>query len=121
MAGAASELIVIREGLLMAWKRKIQHLDLETDADALSKMLKNPEAFKDHDLGNVIRDVASLLARDWDVAIFHAKRYVNQIADALAHIGRTRVKKGEKETYFYPHADIFDQYAAEILAYQPQA
>uniref|UniRef100_A0A803N8C2 RNase H type-1 domain-containing protein n=1 Tax=Chenopodium quinoa TaxID=63459 RepID=A0A803N8C2_CHEQI len=97
MSAASSELLAIREGLLTARKRRIQFLDLETDADALTKMLKNPYSFKDHDQGNIIKNVASILDRYWNVTIFHAKRTVNLVDDRLATIGRTKVKKGEKE------------------------
>uniref|UniRef100_A0A803MQV0 RNase H type-1 domain-containing protein n=1 Tax=Chenopodium quinoa TaxID=63459 RepID=A0A803MQV0_CHEQI len=69
-SATSAKLLAIREGLLIAWKRKIEILELETDADALSKMLKNPEAFLDNDLGNIIRDVAALLNRNWKVTIF---------------------------------------------------
>uniref|UniRef100_A0A803MG71 RNase H type-1 domain-containing protein n=1 Tax=Chenopodium quinoa TaxID=63459 RepID=A0A803MG71_CHEQI len=104
----------IREGLLTAWNKKVRFLELETDAQALSKMLKYPKSFEDHDLGNLIRDVASLLERDWIVTVFHASRSVNFVADRLAVMGRTKIKTGERVPFTYPPAEIFETYASEI-------
>uniref|UniRef100_A0A803N9G1 RNase H type-1 domain-containing protein n=1 Tax=Chenopodium quinoa TaxID=63459 RepID=A0A803N9G1_CHEQI len=80
---ASTVLLAIREGLLTAWSKNIKFLELETDADALIKMLKDPKLFEDSDLGNVMKDVASLLQRDWSVTIFHASREVNFVACGL--------------------------------------
>uniref|UniRef100_A0A803MAS0 RNase H type-1 domain-containing protein n=1 Tax=Chenopodium quinoa TaxID=63459 RepID=A0A803MAS0_CHEQI len=40
MSGDGAELLAIRAGLLTAWTREIKHLELETDADALRKILR---------------------------------------------------------------------------------
>uniref|UniRef100_A0A803L5Q7 Uncharacterized protein n=1 Tax=Chenopodium quinoa TaxID=63459 RepID=A0A803L5Q7_CHEQI len=69
---------------------------------------------EDHDLVNVIRDVASLLERNWTVLIFHANRSCNFVADILATIGRTKIKVGERVHYNYPPAATFEAYASEI-------
>uniref|UniRef100_A0A803MSD4 RNase H type-1 domain-containing protein n=1 Tax=Chenopodium quinoa TaxID=63459 RepID=A0A803MSD4_CHEQI len=61
---AAAELLAIKDGLLAAWARDIRSLELETDAAELKKMLEDPNSFKDHELGNINRDVASLISRD---------------------------------------------------------
>ncbi|XP_021715729.1 uncharacterized protein LOC110683645 [Chenopodium quinoa] len=111
---ASAELLAIREGLLTAWDKKIKFLELETDVDALTKMLKGPKLYEDSDLGNVIRDVDSLLQRDWTVTIFHASREVNFVADKLATMGRTEIKVGERIPFSYPPAEIFHIYAFEI-------
>lgn len=42
---ASAELTAIKEGLLIAWERKISHLELETDAAALKYMLENPKGY----------------------------------------------------------------------------
>uniref|UniRef100_A0A803M0Q4 RNase H type-1 domain-containing protein n=1 Tax=Chenopodium quinoa TaxID=63459 RepID=A0A803M0Q4_CHEQI len=81
-------------------------------------MLKVPKSFEDHDLGNIIRDVASLLERDWTVTVFHASRSVNFVADRLATMGRTKFKTGERVPYSYPPADVFETYASEISEMQ---
>uniref|UniRef100_A0A803N030 RNase H type-1 domain-containing protein n=2 Tax=Chenopodium quinoa TaxID=63459 RepID=A0A803N030_CHEQI len=114
MTVASAELMAIREGLLRAWSKNIKFLELETYVDALTKMLKDPKSFEDGDLGNLIRDVASLLERDWTVQIFHTSRSVNLVADKLAYMGRTKFKAGECVPFTYPPADCFDLYATEI-------
>uniref|UniRef100_A0A803LXA5 RNase H type-1 domain-containing protein n=1 Tax=Chenopodium quinoa TaxID=63459 RepID=A0A803LXA5_CHEQI len=68
VSAASAELLAIREGLLLAWEKQIKFLELETDAEGLSKMLKEPKSSEDGDLGNIIRDVAALLERDWTVS-----------------------------------------------------
>uniref|UniRef100_A0A803L7M9 RNase H type-1 domain-containing protein n=1 Tax=Chenopodium quinoa TaxID=63459 RepID=A0A803L7M9_CHEQI len=77
-------------------------------------MLKDPKSFKDHDLGNIIRDVASLLERNWTVQVFHASRTVNFVANRLAIMGRTKIKTGEIVPFSYPPTELFETYAAEI-------
>uniref|UniRef100_A0A803LHK0 CCHC-type domain-containing protein n=1 Tax=Chenopodium quinoa TaxID=63459 RepID=A0A803LHK0_CHEQI len=114
LTAASAELMAIRDGLLLAWDKKIKDLELETDADSLSKMLKDPKSFEDSDLGNIIRDVAALLGRNWNVTIFHANRCVNYVADRLALMGRTKYKIGEKVPFNYPPPEVFQTYAMEI-------
>ncbi|XP_021728049.1 uncharacterized protein LOC110695134 [Chenopodium quinoa] len=91
LSPAATELLAIKDGLLSAWAREIKFLELETDAAELKRMLEDPDSFKDHELGNIIRDVASILSRNWKVSIFHVSRCANGVADKLAAMGRTKV------------------------------
>ncbi|XP_021722443.1 uncharacterized protein LOC110689927 isoform X1 [Chenopodium quinoa] len=110
---ASAELLTIREGLLTSWDREIKFLELETVVEALGKMLNNPNSFRDHGLGNIIRDVAELLQRNWSVTVLHASRTINFVAHRLAPIGRTKVQLGERVLFHSPPAEIFDTYAAE--------
>uniref|UniRef100_A0A803N1R8 RNase H type-1 domain-containing protein n=1 Tax=Chenopodium quinoa TaxID=63459 RepID=A0A803N1R8_CHEQI len=64
--------------------------------------------------GNLIRDVASLLERNWNVQAFHASRTVNFVADKLAIMGRTKFKTGESVPFTYPPIELFETYAAKI-------
>ncbi|XP_021746403.1 uncharacterized protein LOC110712249 [Chenopodium quinoa] len=109
-----AELLAIKEGLLIAWAREIKLLELETDAAALKKMLEDPDSFKDHDIGNIIRDVASILRRTWKVSIFHVSRYVKCVADKLATIDITKVNPGQPALYHYPPTQLFESYVSEI-------
>lgn len=85
---AFAELTAIKEGLLIAWERKITHLDLEIDAAALKYMLDNPKGYQDHQLAPILTDVVSLLKRNWCVTVLHVKRDPNKVANGLAEIGR---------------------------------
>uniref|UniRef100_A0A803M6Z1 RNase H type-1 domain-containing protein n=1 Tax=Chenopodium quinoa TaxID=63459 RepID=A0A803M6Z1_CHEQI len=118
LSADAAELMAIREGLLTAWGKGIKFLELETDADALTRMLKDPKSFEDGDLGNLIRDVASLLERQWTVQVFHISRSINEVADKLAFMGRNKFKAGETVPFTYPPAECFGTYAAENLRSQ---
>lgn len=86
---ASAELLAIKEGMLIAWGRKITNLELETNAQTLKKMLGEPQDYHDHQLSAIIVDVVALLKRDWNVIILYVKREVNRVAHGLAAIGRT--------------------------------
>uniref|UniRef100_A0A803LHF6 RNase H type-1 domain-containing protein n=1 Tax=Chenopodium quinoa TaxID=63459 RepID=A0A803LHF6_CHEQI len=118
LSAATAELLAIRDGLLLAWDKRIRFLELETDADSLSKMLKDPKSFEDGDLGNIIRDVASLLQRDWEVIVFHANKCVNFVDDRLATMGRTKYKTGDNVPFSYPPPEVYQTYALEVQEMQ---
>lgn len=86
---ASAEHTAIKEGLLIAWERKITHLELKIDAQALKYMFENPRGYKDHQRAPIITDIVSLLKRNWAVTILHVKRDANlKVAHGLADIGR---------------------------------
>uniref|UniRef100_A0A803LSN8 RNase H type-1 domain-containing protein n=1 Tax=Chenopodium quinoa TaxID=63459 RepID=A0A803LSN8_CHEQI len=49
---------------------------------------ENPSYYMDHELANIINDVAALLKREWNVTILHVKRNANVLAHGLAEMGR---------------------------------
>ncbi|XP_021746163.1 uncharacterized protein LOC110712046 [Chenopodium quinoa] len=112
---ASAELLAIKIRLLTGRNKKIKFQELETDVEALTKMLKDPKLCEYHDLCNVIREVVALLERDWTIIVFHANRTVNFVVDRLATMGRTKIKTGERVSFKYPPAEIFETYASEIL------
>ncbi|XP_021775768.1 uncharacterized protein LOC110739627 [Chenopodium quinoa] len=114
MSAAAAELLAIKEGLLIVWARDIKQLELEIDAEALKMMLEDPDAFKNHDLGNAISDVVSIICRNWKVSIFHVNRSINCVADKLAAMGRSKIRRGEISLFHYPPAELFQDYASDI-------
>lgn len=109
---ASAELLAIKEGLLIAWGRKITNLELEIDAEILKKMLEKPEDYHDHQLGAILVDVSALLKREWSVTILHVKRDINGVAHELADIGRTM--DGERTYHFQPPKKVLQTYFQEI-------
>ena len=110
---ASAELTAVKEGLLIAWERKITHLELEIDAAALKYMLENPKGYQDHHLAPIIKDIVSLLKRNWCVSLLHVKRDVNQVAHGLAEIGR--IMTVPKVYHFQPPANVKEAYEKELV------
>lgn len=104
----SAELTAIKEGLLIAWERKITRLELEIDASTLKYMLENPGGYLDHQFASLINDVVTLLNKNWSVNIFH-----DVVAHGLAEIGR---KMSIVKTYhFQPPPNVLDDYMKESI------
>lgn len=84
----AAELMAIREGLFLAKKSDINHLELETDAEGLKKMITTAEKLENHELGAIIRDIQTLLNGQWIVVVLPARRQANGVANCLAKYGQ---------------------------------
>lgn len=80
-----TELIAIREGLTLCWELGIRQLVLESDAkQAVDGILAKELVYG---CNAIMKDIADLLSRDWEVVIKHIYREGNQCADLMARIG----------------------------------
>ncbi|KAL3846223.1 hypothetical protein ACJIZ3_003626 [Penstemon smallii] len=81
-----AELLAAREGLRLAWERRVQRIIVEMDSEVVLKMIN--EADTDiHPLGGIIEDCRGLIRKPWDCQVIHTRRNGNVCADALAKMG----------------------------------
>ncbi|KAK7266661.1 hypothetical protein RIF29_19311 [Crotalaria pallida] len=82
-----SELMALRNGLLLAWNAGYRLVRCEVNSLEAYRLvsMESPPAF--HVFGAIICDIKSFLARDWDASLSHVLREVNGCADVLAKMG----------------------------------
>ncbi|KAL3818097.1 hypothetical protein ACJIZ3_004002 [Penstemon smallii] len=81
-----AELLAAREGLRLAWERRIQRIEIELDSEVVLKMINEADTAI-HPLGRIIEDCRSLLRKPWESRLIHTRRSGNACADALAKMG----------------------------------
>ncbi|XP_021750192.1 uncharacterized protein LOC110715880 [Chenopodium quinoa] len=80
-----AELYAIREGLEMEKEFKIKFMEVETDAEVLTRMLFSATTNPHHEAAAVLLDVAHLLClKSWTVYVVHIPRERNKVAHKLA-------------------------------------
>ncbi|XP_057418651.1 uncharacterized protein LOC130712852 [Lotus japonicus] len=84
------ELLAIYYGLNLAWDYGARKVECQSDSlDAVNLVLSNPS--QRHMYASLIWDIKDLLARAWDVQLYHTLREGNACADFLANMGRNRI------------------------------
>ncbi|KAL3838984.1 hypothetical protein ACJIZ3_023575 [Penstemon smallii] len=81
-----AELLAIREGLSLAWEKRIPRLVMESDSEVAVKLINEADV-ETHPLGNIIIDCRSLIRMPWECRLAHKRRSSNVCADALARKG----------------------------------
>ena len=82
-----AELVVVRQGLILAWDMRFRFIHLELDSMTVFTWLN---ATSESYLTNIlllIFDCRNLLARAWEVHVLHVCREANACADVLAKWG----------------------------------
>ncbi|KAK4476678.1 hypothetical protein RD792_015838 [Penstemon davidsonii] len=88
-----AELLAAREGLSLAWERRLPCIILELDSEVVVKLIRRADTSQ-HPLGAVIEDCRRLLGMPWESKIVHTKRSGNACADALAKLGHSIGREG---------------------------
>ncbi|KAK4480848.1 hypothetical protein RD792_011700, partial [Penstemon davidsonii] len=88
-----AELLAAREGLSLAWERRLPCIILELDSEVVVKLIRHADTSQ-HPLGAVIEDCRRLLGMPWESKIVHTKRSGNACADALAKLGHSIGREG---------------------------
>ncbi|KAG8367574.1 hypothetical protein BUALT_Bualt16G0086100 [Buddleja alternifolia] len=73
-----AELLALREGLRIAWDRRLPRIVAEVDSEVLCNLIKNGDV-EVHPLGNIIQDIRILLRNPCRSALQHTKREVSFI------------------------------------------
>ncbi|KAL6505949.1 hypothetical protein OROHE_022668 [Orobanche hederae] len=81
-----AELMALREGLRLAWERRLRRVVAELDSEVVYKLLIS-EGTEDHSLHNILEDCRSFKRLLWEFKIQHTKRDGNTCADLLAKMG----------------------------------
>ncbi|KAK4488806.1 hypothetical protein RD792_004596 [Penstemon davidsonii] len=77
---------VAREGLALAWERRLRRVELEVDSEVVLNLINSADT-KTHPLGFIIDDCRRLMGMPWECITRHTLRSGNSCADALAKMG----------------------------------
>ena len=82
-----AELVVVRQGLMLAWNKGVKFLQLELDSKVVLNWLTNKNINYPTNMLPLICDCRNLLDRGWEVHVHHVYHEANGCADALAKRG----------------------------------
>ncbi|KAL6525167.1 hypothetical protein OROMI_030760 [Orobanche minor] len=81
-----AELIAIRQGLELAWMKRLPKVVIESDSEVIIKLIKSRNT-SEHPLHNLLEDCRASMRLPWELEIQHTKRGGNHCADFLAKLG----------------------------------
>ncbi|KAL6542939.1 hypothetical protein OROHE_010459 [Orobanche hederae] len=81
-----AELLALRDGLQMAWSRRIPKIQVKVDSEVVLKLFLSSDTWE-HPLHNVLGDCRQFKRLSWEFAIAHTKREGNACDDYLAKLG----------------------------------
>ena len=84
------ELLALRFGLQLAWQHGFRKIICEVDCMEVVRLVLH-ETSSFHRYVAIIRDIQSLLSRDWHCVLHHVYREENQATDFLARLGAADV------------------------------
>ena len=82
-----TELVAVRQGMMIAWNKGVKFLQLELDSKVVLHWLTKKNMNYPTNMLPLICDRKNLLDREWEVHVHHVYHEANGYADALAKRG----------------------------------
>ena len=82
-----TELVAVRQGMMIAWNKGVKFLQLELDSKVVLHWLTKKNMNYPTNMLPLICDRKNLLDREWEVHVHHVYHEANGCADALAKRG----------------------------------
>ncbi|KAL6507469.1 hypothetical protein OROGR_023664 [Orobanche gracilis] len=85
-----AELLALREGLKVAWARRVPRIVVEVDSEVVFKLFKKQDTIS-HPFHYLLEDCRKYMHLPWEFEFYHVRREANICADYLARMGHSVV------------------------------